>query len=180
MEIRDEFVFLMRFTSRVAAKPVTSIIFELHFHAGVPAFFRFSAKRPFPWLYYEEVMPGGMAYVDAVGRYDSVVAPDKVTDIGGNQCVRSPCDRSIDNATVLQIKAWGKSRQIVRIVDRHFGVSKFGIAPPPSTTCGKSPDGPRREIASMRDMNRVAESRLAPFLVRTSNNLDSMAWETTN
>ena len=134
----------------------------------------------FPGLYYEEVMPGGMAYVDAVGRYDSVVALDKVTDIGGNQRIRSPGDRSVDNATVLQIEAWGKSRQIVRIVDRHSGVSKFGIAPPPSTTCGKSPDGPRREMASMRDMNQLAESRLAPFLVRTSNNLDSMAWETTN
>ena len=76
--------------------------------------------------YYEEVMPGGMAYVDAVGRYDSVVALDKVTDVGGNQCIRSPGDRSIDNATVLQIKAWRKSRQIVRIVDRHSGVWKSG------------------------------------------------------
>ena len=37
-----------------------------------------------------------------------------------------------------------------------------------------------REMASMRDVNQLAESRLAPFLVRTSNNLDSMAWETTN
>src|SRR5271163_5309747 len=68
-------------------------------------------------------MPCGMAYVDAVGRYDSVVALDKVTDIGGNQCIRSPGDRSIDDATVLQIEAWRKSRQIVRIVDRHSGVS---------------------------------------------------------
>ena len=77
----------------------------------------------FRWAYNKEVMPGGMAYVDAVGRYDSVVALDKVTDIGGNQRIRSPGDRSVDDATVLQIEAWGKSRQIVRIVDRHSGVS---------------------------------------------------------
>src|SRR5271169_4740322 len=86
----------------------------------------FSCSQPsghFPGSYCKDVMPGGMAHVDAVGRYDSVVALDKVTDIGGNQRIRSPGDRSVDDATVLQIEAWGKSRQIVRIVDRHSGVS---------------------------------------------------------